>query len=209
MVSRYVRLCVDSTHCGLQPLVNSLDLFGIFNWHCRDHESLAHDVFINYRVATEANLALNLTLFLGRKNPKLRVFLDQLCLNEGEDWEEGFLYGLNNSSWIVLLISEAGVAKIANADKFQDNVLLEYEMALHLYEQGKARILPMLIDNPDHSPFNFGRLPKWPDTVHASKRSTRNIKQTMNAIFQLQGIRVSPHNFFHSATRVLELIGAV
>jgi hypothetical protein len=33
------------------------------------------------------------------------VFLDKMCLNDGKNWEEGFIKGLLNSSIIILLIS--------------------------------------------------------------------------------------------------------
>lgn len=80
------------------------------------------------------------------------VFWDQLCLNFGQNWQEGFLLGLQNSSVIVLLISSQvnfflflfflsptfsfflfyhtldGIR--SHATSKQDNVLLEYPLFL-------------------------------------------------------------------------------
>jgi hypothetical protein len=34
------------------------------------------------------------------------VFWDKKCLNFGQNWEDGFIHGITNSSAIILLISE-------------------------------------------------------------------------------------------------------
>lgn len=79
-------------------------------------------------------LALNLRHQIKQNgcNEPVVVFLDRLCLQDGEDWECGFLNGLNHSSLVVLLISKNTFLGIQEADKRQDNVLLEYEYALRM-----------------------------------------------------------------------------
>jgi len=71
------------------------------------------------------------------------VFWDAKCLNDGRNWEEGFIHGLQQSQAIILLIShtvyffftpffvyiflfQAMQGIISNAPNQQDNVLVEY-----------------------------------------------------------------------------------
>ncbi len=78
----------------------------------------------------------------------LRTFWDKKCLSYGQNWEQGFLQGLNTSQVIILLMSnevcllyiksylfafsnyffvlQAMVNIVSNASSQQDNVLLEY-----------------------------------------------------------------------------------
>jgi hypothetical protein len=42
----------------------------------------------------------------------LYIFLDKMCLNDGKNWQEGFIRGLLNSSIIILLISSKVCASI-------------------------------------------------------------------------------------------------
>jgi hypothetical protein len=51
-----------------------------------------YDCFINYRVATDADLAEKLFLYLRNKN--IFAFLDKKCLKNGEKWKDGFLTGM-------------------------------------------------------------------------------------------------------------------
>jgi len=163
-------------------------------WKCKAHSLQKHDIFINYRVKTETELATKLYYALSnfRSVPGsfLSVYLDSNCLNIGEDFEIGFLNGLRFATCILLLISEAGIEGIKNADKWQDNVLLEYEYALERYETKTALVLPILIgrkqlDTGSRSDFNgFGT--KFPDALHNGKG--KNIKNTMDKLFKIQGI---------------------
>jgi hypothetical protein len=89
-----------------------------------------YDCFINYRVASDADLAEKLYLFL--KSSGIHAYLDKYCLVDGMKWKEGFLKGLRNSRCFIALISSAGLAKVRDyyQDHTYDNVLLEYETAL-------------------------------------------------------------------------------
>jgi hypothetical protein len=52
-----------------------------------------YDCFINYRVATDADLAEKLFLYLNLAG--YHPFLDKKCLKNGENWKDGFLKGFS------------------------------------------------------------------------------------------------------------------
>eukprot|EP01040_Poterioochromonas_malhamensis_P020570 gene20570-24589_t len=89
-----------------------------------------YDCFINYRVASDSDLAEKLFLYLKTKN--IHAFLDKKCLKNGEKWKDGFLTGLRNSKCFVALISRKALDRVRdeNDSHVWDNVLLEYETAL-------------------------------------------------------------------------------
>jgi TIR domain/SAM domain (Sterile alpha motif) len=89
-----------------------------------------YDVFINYRVAADADVAEK--LYLSLKAEGVHAFLDKKCLKDGEKWKEGFLTGLRGSKYFLALISSAALARVRDSaqDHTWDNVLLEYETAL-------------------------------------------------------------------------------
>eukprot|EP00808_Paulinella_micropora_P030543 g17195.t1 len=171
-------------------------------WKCKEHNIANHDVFVNYRVKSESDTAFKFTSFLERESRQhgghdlLKVFLDQKCLNNGEDWEVGFLNGLKNAALIVLLISEDGIQGIKQAHKWQDNVLLEYEMALDMMERKEARILPVFLGSNVgglYKKFDAFSTADYPDEVHASPKSPKKdtIQGVMKRLFKLQGIFVT------------------
>ena len=88
------------------------------------------DVFVNYRVAADADVAEKLYLYLKTKG--INAFLDKKCLKAGEPWKEGFLSGLSRSRMFICLISSPALANVRDKTKNHegDNVLLEYETAL-------------------------------------------------------------------------------
>jgi len=173
-------------------------------WVCKKHKVKEHDVFINYRVKTEKDLAEKLFLALSLETKSdgkpIIPFLDAVCLNDGEDWEVGFLNGLENAALLVLLISEDAVEGIRGADKRQDNVLLEYEYALAKHEAKKAMLLPMLIgksvDGGLYKPFGGWDTSVYPDSKHLSDKSkTKSIRETMQHLFKLQGLKTDPGSY--------------
>eukprot|EP01033_Poteriospumella_lacustris_P014737 gene14737-10542_t len=93
-----------------------------------------YDCFINYRVASDSDLAEKLFLYLKTKN--IHAFLDKKCLKNGEKWKDGFLTGLRNSKCFVALISRKALDRVRdeNDSHVWDNVLLEYETALQISE---------------------------------------------------------------------------
>jgi hypothetical protein len=138
-----------------------------------------YDVFINYRVAADADLAEKLYLYLKTKG--ISAFLDQKCLKAGEPWKEGFLSGLSRSRKFLCLISADALANVRNKaiDHSYDNVLLEYETALMIRgdlgekdaDMARSYILPILVGH-----FSQGVLTKfiafsptlYPDSVVAA-----------------------------------------
>jgi TIR domain len=95
-------------------------------------------VFISYRVASEAELAEKLCDKLQQHdiasegNLRVRCFLDKQSLRAGEEWEQGFRLGLQESCLFIPLVSEQALRPLlaANYKGTQDNVLLEYEVSL-------------------------------------------------------------------------------
>jgi len=103
-------------------------------WTCKKHKVKEHDVFINYRVKTEKDLAEKLFLALSLETKSdgkpIIPFLDAVCLNDGEDWEVGFLNGLEHAALLILLISEGGIEGIRGADKGRTTFYLNMSMLL-------------------------------------------------------------------------------
>ena len=158
-------------------------------WKCKSHESLFHDVFIPYRVWSDKDLSLKLALHLDRqakeggRGDTLRVFLDRHCLNDGEDWEMGFLYGLQYAAVTVLLVSGKALQGIMQADQRQDNVLLEYEYAIKGEQEGHKIVLPLFVNNDDFSPFVFPDLSLFPEGKHNSPKTLfSSVRETMRLL---------------------------
>ena len=175
---------------------------------------LEHDIFISYRVQTERELALDLYKRLKRES--LRVFLDQECLKDGEDWEDGFVKGLVKSSVYVLLFSRAGMEALTQPSHLAercDNVLLELRLARELQERrgrNAFKIYPLLLGQYTHdsgftSPFDW-----WPSVAEYPEEScpaveaklaerlarlelgtvktSGNVAENMRWLFKIQGL---------------------
>jgi len=169
---------------------------------CKEHSIKDHDVFINYRVATNADTAQALFLTLAgierSDGKRVNPYLDRYCLEEGRPWEEGFLVGISNAALIVLLISEAALEGIKGADKWQDNVLLEYEYALDKFSKNEASIYPVFLGSKVTGPtgkevlwkdFSAYSTDVYPDAPH--QKSGINIRNTMKALFKIQGLQIT------------------
>jgi len=187
---------------------------------CKRHSTNEHDAFINYRVATEKDLSLKIfyALSLQKKTngEALKVFLDRQCLPDGEDYEIQFVTAIKTSPVIILLISEAGISNIQNADQWQDNVLLEYELALAQYESENAVLLPLLVPTVRViegetfiSKFKKFGTDQYPDAPHISPKSGKNIRATMKKLFGLQGIHVDVDNLEATLPLIEEQIKAM
>lgn len=156
------------------------------DWRCRKHKCLRHDIFISYRVATDADLAIKLQLELSLQTlpsgASPTVFLDKVCLKDGLDWRDGFLYGLQHCTLAVLLISEPGLQRIQGANTADDNVLLEYEYALSAMREGKLKVMPLLVRNREsNSRFAGFNCSVYPEEKHSCSASTAtaSIRSTM------------------------------
>jgi hypothetical protein len=114
-------------------------------------EPPAWDVFISYRVASDASLAQD--LYEALKAAGLRVFYDKECLRLGKSWRDGFCAGLSSSRAFVPLLSRGGFNCVdaagrpvlgrnwgaLAADSPVDNVLLEHRLALGERSAARAR----------------------------------------------------------------------
>ena len=120
-------------------------------------------VFISYRVASDRQLARRLygllsDMTLEDTDQKLRVYLDQTRLEDGQRWDSGFMDGLANSWVFVPIVSVGSVGpmrKLAGGggeggEDWNDNVLLEWTVALELHSRGQMKaVLPLLVGQSD------------------------------------------------------------
>ena len=116
-------------------------------------EAPEFDVFLSYRVSSDFATAQN--LYNKLTDAGIKVWWDNKCLRDGEDWENGFCEGLVKSAIFVPLLSRRaindGSNERANFTKLTaaspcDNVLLEYLLALNLKEMGYiTHIFPIMI----------------------------------------------------------------
>ncbi|KAJ3298122.1 hypothetical protein HDU79_000524 [Rhizoclosmatium sp. JEL0117] len=171
------------------------------DWHCRRHNVDTHDIFISYRVQFESLFAGELTRLiekvgLRRMNRPVNVFWDKNCLNDAENWKDGFLNGLYGSKLLIYLISDASLETLIGKTSAytQDNVLLEIEAGLKLASQGKSRIFPILIGsliNETYTPFkgSFFSSTQYPNLDHVA--SGMNVRETMRKFFEINGFPLS------------------
>ena len=102
-------------------------------------EEAGYDVFISYRVASDAAHAELLYDMLTAQGK--RVWWDKVCLEPGVEWKEGFCAGLVNSRAFLCLLSPGAINHMEidwqNFSKLTpesrcDNVFLEHRLALEL-----------------------------------------------------------------------------
>eukprot|EP01099_Mayorella_cantabrigiensis_P004490 TRINITY_DN337_c0_g1_i5.p1 TRINITY_DN337_c0_g1~~TRINITY_DN337_c0_g1_i5.p1 ORF type:complete len:591 (+),score=176.41 TRINITY_DN337_c0_g1_i5:47-1774(+) len=184
----------------VQELSSLVHFQKIFNadWKCTHHGVGVHTSFISYRVKYDADLAEKLGLRV--ENQLLRrlleanriksdlipsIFFDSDCLDEGEPWNEGFISAIRKSKSEILLISKKSFDDVVQkASTTKDNVLAEWEEALDKKESKK---MILYIDDEvggEFKPFGVD----LPNEVHVG--TGKNIKETIEKMFQLQGTRV-------------------
>lgn len=149
-------------------------------------EEAEFDVFISYRVASDAKHAELLYNLLTSKG--LKVWWDKLCLEPGVEWKEGFCAGLINSRTFVCILSPDAInhpevdrqsfARLTPASAC-DNVLLEHRLALELRSMGLIeKVYPVMIGkcygtNVENF-FATGGMPKCPNiSVDAVEKDLR------------------------------------
>jgi serine/threonine protein kinase len=112
-----------------------------------------YDIFLSYRVDSDSEHVDRIYQELLRL--ELTVWLDKVCLQPGQPWEEGFCEGLASSSCFVCLISRNAInhpdkpwqnfSKLESGSRC-DNVLLEWRLALELKEREMIEgIFPIFI----------------------------------------------------------------
>lgn len=134
-----------------------------------------HDVFISYRVKSDAALAARLYKCLTDKG--LKVWFDQQSLEDGLPWEESFCKGLLSSKVFVPLLSPDGLERFATleAESKCDNVLLEHRLALEGRELGLVeRIFPLCIQ-------------EWPNTASFSDASVLEVEDKLRVHLETSG----------------------
>ena len=84
---------------------------------------------------------------------KLRVYLDQTRLEDGQRWDSGFMEGLANAIVFVPIVSVGSVGpmcQLGGEKDWTDNVLLEWTAALELHQRGRVKaVLPLLVGESD------------------------------------------------------------
>ena len=110
-----------------------------------------YDVFISYRVASDAERAER--LYDALTSLGMVVWWDKVRLQPGQRWEDGFMDGQLDSKVTVPLISCAvlrGFAKLRPTS--QGNVLVEHSFALELNQRRELRgLVPLLVGEHDES----------------------------------------------------------
>ena len=116
-------------------------------------------VFISYRVASDRELArqlhdqLSAVVLEETGGQRIRVYLDQTRLEDGQRWDSGFMEGLSKS-WVFVPIVSVGALQpmmgMSEAEDWCDNVLLEWTAALELAQRGTVKaVLPLLLGEKD------------------------------------------------------------
>lgn len=103
-------------------------------------------VFVSYRVAADKDLAMRLWNKL--TNLSVEVWWDSRCLEDGANWEHGFVQGLVGSQVFVPILSEGAIRNFASLtdDSPCDNLLLELRLALERNRTGDLKaIMPIFV----------------------------------------------------------------
>ena len=118
-----------------------------------DGEEPTYDLFLSYRVASDADIVEVLYDTLTERG--FKVWFDKKCLPPGLEWERGFCRGLLDSRCFVCIMSREAVNSrhdmSRNVNMLQpnsrcDNVLLEWRLALELGDRGLLRgIYPVMV----------------------------------------------------------------
>jgi hypothetical protein len=180
---------------------------------CRQHGSTHHDYFISYRVVTEGERGNNLSndLFTELQSDGTSLcYLDHKCLQKGEFWKDGFLFGIGHSDVLVITISKGSIDIIndnaAKGNQNNDNVLLEIIRALEYRIEGRAKkVIPVLVANDKG--FNFFNFAYYSDAAIAfkGKDSVKTIRDVMKELFNLQVIFVTAGDLLSIRTCVDEI----
>ena len=162
------------------------------------------DIFLSYRVASDAPLAEKLYDKLSLLG--LKVWWDAKCLPRGLPWEEGFADGLFASKVFLCILSKTSLAPLTDlsTDSRCDNVLLELLLGLTLIRRGDVtRIVPVLVGEVEQHPdlgafhgdfFTGGGVPTCGDvvvdsvTAKAADHLTRAGKQTLDETLSVKAI---------------------
>jgi serine/threonine protein kinase len=114
-------------------------------------EEAHFDCFISYRVIDNYDAHYSNLIYHALRKDQLVPWYDKECIKVGESWEKQFCRGLIQSKTFIPLISRQSIqdqfSSYTDGDaSFNDNVLLEFYLALELKERKLiSKICPILI----------------------------------------------------------------
>lgn len=120
------------------------------------------DVFLSYRVATDATTADRLHDKLSAAG--VSVWYDRVCLVRGKEWQQGFIEGLTRAAVYAPILSVPALAPMEHLSpetEYVDNVLVEMRLALELAKVLESNgqvfsICPIFVGPPnEHAPSLF------------------------------------------------------
>ncbi|KAI9205553.1 uncharacterized protein BJ171DRAFT_500760 [Polychytrium aggregatum] len=167
----------------------------VADWRCAN-QVCDHDFFMSYRVRNDKESVRALYCAMMAKPHSYHIYFDELCLNNGQDWEIGFINGLKRSKVILLFVSEGGLERMKLAHEQPDNLLLEWELSLDLEN---AIVQPILIDqivqidDETYSKPFFPLLSEFPDKMPIHPRSSRKktIRRILEDLMKKQAVKLS------------------
>ncbi|ORY40252.1 hypothetical protein BCR33DRAFT_373468 [Rhizoclosmatium globosum] len=165
-------------------------------------------IFISYRVNTDADLAEKLcdklqalTILNEQREVRIKCFLDKQNLKEGVDYTSQFMTALTGSCLVLPIVSEACLKSMLNLQAgWTDNVLKEWQTALHFQSMDKLTIIPILVGANEvvggskvYRKFEgFTMVGQLPDLVLPDAINDHTVKQVIGNLFKLQGIFLNP-----------------
>jgi serine/threonine protein kinase len=173
-------------------------------------EEAEHDIFLSYRVASDAKYADR--LYHELKACGFKVWMDAYSLVVGEPWKEGFCKAIVNCKNVVCILSRGAInspdnpacnyGKLESTSKC-DNVLLEQTLACELHGLGIVeKIHPILIGDLNGSVFSdfflSGCCPQAPDVRVVS------VEKDVQYVMQQQALGCPLEN--RSVKKVLDSI---
>ncbi|KAJ3130119.1 hypothetical protein HK098_006178 [Nowakowskiella sp. JEL0407] len=200
------------------------DQFSLSDEPCNERKYY-HDFFISYRREPKSEIARDwLTIALAKINERrnqagrpFHWFVDVDCLDDGQPFTEQFLGALLNAKIVFLLITEETLNRF---NACRDNVILEWEWALHLkqlHSKRTFRIQPLFIGNVDPvKDFDFSAVNQLSTinnlTVkHAHELSPQelSLKEVFDTIFGINGklVDFTRNNFINQIRCLLEIDG--
>ncbi|KAI9190712.1 uncharacterized protein BJ171DRAFT_591293 [Polychytrium aggregatum] len=172
-----------------------------------------HDLFISYRVATEAATVQALKeLFnsaaLRRYKKPLTIFHDVDCLSDADDWRDGFMSALPKSGSAILLISQGSMNMMKDRAKSgQDNVVLEIEKALELKdENSNLPVLPLAVATKGTKDGVDVYTPFQPDPMFFNDPAFGSLKKIMSRLRDINVRSLDPTKLYMRVYYLLTLI---
>jgi len=116
---------------------------------------------------------------------------------------------LESAKVIILLVSEAALENVKNADKWQDNMLLEYERAMEKADHHEVKLYPLLVGKLHGNSlekFSGFNVDAYPNAKHASPKSKNNVRETMRKLFKQQGQHNDPSSYEEKVPALLAML---